>query len=338
MRPEKTKRTGAAAPNLPHNGGRQATLGDHIDDFIGGFEDYATYLIGISRDPGQGGLFDDFAGLPVRKIVRPTRFYSMLLQRLRNHRTMDDGAIWSAQADFLARLSNWETDSDILWPLQRGERAALLALNVPYFMSPSDGRTIADATGAIARTTAEPGLQRCVARLRAFDAKEVAWQVAVIRQSTANLSRSDRWRSSKETSPRLLYRDVDTAPGKEIFVAESSRIAEELSRAAVRRGPGAAWIGLDGLGDSEMYQLVTLGADLYNGASGIGVFLAAHAAVAGRDRRKSWRSLRSRSCAAPCTAATQPAWRDPSASAARAASARSSTRSQSWRSVCMMIV
>ena len=30
----------------------------------------------------QGGLFDGFAGLPVRKVVRPTRFYYMLLQRL----------------------------------------------------------------------------------------------------------------------------------------------------------------------------------------------------------------------------------------------------------------
>ena len=286
MRPAKTKRTGAAVPNLPHSDGRQAKLGDHIDDFIGGFEDYATHLIRISRDTRQGGLFDGFAGLPVRKIVRPTRFYCMLLQRLRNHRTMDDGAIWSAQADFLARLSDWETDSDVLWPLQRAERAALVALNVPYFMSPSDGHTMVDATGAMARTTAEPGLQRCAARLRAFNAKDVGWQVAVIRQSAANLSRSDGWRRSKETSPSLLYRDVDTAPCREIFVAEAGRIAEELSRTAMRRGPGAAWIGLDWLGDSEVSQLVVLGPDLYNGASGIGLFLAAHAAVAGSESSK----------------------------------------------------
>ena len=44
----------------------------------------------------------------------------------------------------------------------------------------------------------------------------------------------------------------------------------------------AAWIGLDWLGDSEVAQLVPLGADLYNGTPGIAVFLAAHAALAGR--------------------------------------------------------
>ena len=49
---------------------------------------------------------------------------------------------------------------------------------------------------------------------------------------------------------------------------------------AVRRGPAAAWIGLDWLGDAEVFQLVTLGTDLYNGTAGLSLFLSAHAAVA----------------------------------------------------------
>ena len=40
-------------------------------------------------------------------------------------------------------------------------------------------------------------------------------------------------------------------------------------------------VGLDWLGDAEVFQLVCLGPDLYNGICGIGVFLAAHAAVTG---------------------------------------------------------
>jgi len=71
------------------------------------------------------------------------------------------------------------------------------------------------------------------------------------------------------------------APAKEIFIAEAENVAAELSRHAVRRGPGAAWIGLDWLGDADVVQLVCLGPDLYNGASGIALFLAAHAAVTG---------------------------------------------------------
>ena len=157
MRPAKTNKAAEAMPNLPHVGGRYAKFGDHIDDFVAGFEDYARFLLSRSRDANQGGLFDGFAGLAVRKVVRPTRFYYMLMQRLRDHRSMDDGVTWSAQADFLARLADWERPSDPLWPLQRAERAALLALNVPHFVSASDGNEIA-------RRRWHLGCNRCNAR------------------------------------------------------------------------------------------------------------------------------------------------------------------------------
>ena len=125
-----------------------------------------------------------FAGLPVRKVIRPTRFYAMVVQRLKDHRKMDDGVIWSAQADFLARLADWDEDLDPLWPLQRCERSALLAFNVPYFVSPSDGNEIRDATGVSIRTPATSGLDRGRARMEAFDEQGLAWQIEVVRLNT----------------------------------------------------------------------------------------------------------------------------------------------------------
>ncbi len=191
MRPAKTQEARKTNPNLPHVDGRYAKFGDHIDVFVAGFEDYAKFLRSQSRNANQGGLLDGFAGLAVRKVIRPTRFYYMLLQRLKNHRSMDDGVIWSAQADFLARLADWERPSDPLWPLQRAERAALLALNVPHFVSPSDGNEICDASGISVLTEATPGLARARARVSNFDEPDIAWQVEVIRQNTAMVSRSE---------------------------------------------------------------------------------------------------------------------------------------------------
>ena len=166
MRPAKSKEVGKPTPNLPHVDGRYAKFGDHIDDFISGFGDYAKFLLQRTRDAKLGGLFDGFAGVPVRKVIRATRFYYMLLQRLKNHRTMDDGVIWSAQADFVARLADWEKDIDLLWPLQRAERSALVTLNVPHFVSPSDGNEIRDAAGVSIRSEATSGMERARARVR----------------------------------------------------------------------------------------------------------------------------------------------------------------------------
>ncbi len=273
MRPAKAKQPGETNTNLPHIDGRYVRFADHIDDFVAGFADYAEFLGQWSGNPDA--LFGGFAGLPVRKVIRPTRFYYMLLQRLKNHRSMDDGAIWSAQADFVARLSEWDKDSDPLWPLQRAERSALLALNVPHFVSPSDGREIFDAAGITARTEASPGLDRARARLQNLDERETAWQIEVIRENTNSPTRA----ASAEQAAADLTPLAPAAPSKKIFLGEADGIAAEISRYAIRRGPGAAWIGLDWLGDSEVFQLVCLGPDLYNGTTGIGVFLAAHAAV-----------------------------------------------------------
>ena len=280
MRPAKSKEVSKTSPNLPHVDGSYAKFGDHISDFIAGFEAYAKFLRRQTQSTGSGRLFDGFAGLPIRKVLRPTQFYYLLLQRLKDHRAMEDGAIWSAQADFIARLVDWDKDSDPLWPLQRRERAALLALNVPHFVSPSDRTSIEDASGFAVRTQAIPGLDRARARVESLDDDDIAWQIDVIRHSTSALSRSE-----VPPPPPALSEPfgpaVSAASAREIFTAEADRIAAELSRQAIRRGPGAAWIGLDWLGDSEVFQLVCLGPDLYNGVSGISLFLAAHAAATG---------------------------------------------------------
>jgi class II lanthipeptide synthase len=276
MRPKKSKETGSTNPNLPRANGQYARFADHVDDFVAGFADYARFLA------AQGGkrqkLYEDFAGLSVRKVIRATRFYSMLLQRLRNCRTMDDGVMWSAQADFTARLAEWDRDSDDFWPLQRAERSALIALNVPHFVSPSDGNEIRDANGISVRTEAKPGLDRARARMRDFDEHEIEWQIEVITENTRSLARPSVPAADRERH----VEEVAVHSTTKAFIAEADKIAEELSRYAIRRGPGAAWIGLDCLGDADVFQLVCLGPDLYNGVSGIALFLAGHARVTGR--------------------------------------------------------
>ena len=286
MRPTRAKEQSPITPNLPHVGGCYSRFDEHVESFIAGFADYAEFLLRLSRAETPAALFENFAGLAVRKVIRPTRFYYMLLQRLKDHRTMNDGTVWSAQADFVARLSEWDEESDPLWPLHRAERAALVTLNVPHFVSPSDGNAIRDATGISIHTAATPGLDRAVARLRNFDEQEIAWQIEVIRENTKPALPADPAvtpAAEPKQPPRQqpLGAGAAGAPSPGIFLAAADRIAAELSRYAIRRGPAAAWIGLDWLGDAEVFQLVCLGPDLYNGATGIALFLAAHAAVTG---------------------------------------------------------
>src|SRR6478752_4883563 len=281
MRPTRSKEVTNTNPNLPFVDGHYVKLAEYTDDLVSGFRDYTAFLLRHIRSSEPESLYKDFAGLPVRKVIRATRFYSMLLQRLKNIRAMDDGILWSAQADFMARLAEWDKEDDF-WPLQRAERSALLALNVPHFVSPSDENEIHDASGFSVRVAASPGLDRARERIQSFDEKEIDWQIEVIRESTRSLTKPPDVAATGQA--RLLERpDTSLPSAKKTFTAEADGIAEELLRCAIRRGPGAAWIGLDWLGDAEVFQLVCLGPDLYNGVSGIALFLAAHAAVTGRQ-------------------------------------------------------
>jgi type 2 lantibiotic biosynthesis protein LanM len=256
MRPSVVSESVRPPANLPRIGAeRHVGLADHIEDFIGGFRDYATYLRGVGPR-----LFDGFPGLPVRKVVRPTQFYSMLLQRLRDDRTMHDGVLWSSQADFLARLSDWDRDTDENWALQHAERSALVELNVPMFTTPTDG------------------VQRGQDRITQLDDPEIAWQVEVIRQTSPDLC-GPRPRDSAPVAS--LSPDQGVVLPKSAFLKEADAIAEQIADYAIRGGSGAAWVGLGWFADSDVSQLAVLGHDFYNGACGIATFLAAHARITG---------------------------------------------------------
>jgi type 2 lantibiotic biosynthesis protein LanM len=187
---------------------------------------------------------------------------------------MDDGVVWSAQADFVARLADWDVAVDPLWPVQRAERSALVALNIPHFVCATDGHELKDVAGFQMRMPSTDGLARARMRFSQFDRGEIDWQVKVIKINTNSLAAATR-PPERQKMPELR----GPAPSDPAFRAEAERVADELSSYAIRRGQAAAWIGLDWLGDAEVFQLVTLGLDLYNGTAGISVFLSAHAAV-----------------------------------------------------------
>ncbi|MFY9684670.1 MAG: type 2 lanthipeptide synthetase LanM, partial [Pseudolabrys sp.] len=275
MRPTRWKDVATDNPNLPHVNGLYAKFSNHIEELITGFDAYAQFLLEKRKSTA---LFDGFSGLTVRKVVRATRFYAMLLQRLKNHKTMDDGVAWSAQADFVARLADWDASDDPLWPVQRAERSALLTLNIPHFVSATDGDELKDEAGFRMRLPSTDGLTRAIARFANLDRDEIDWQVKVIKINTNSLVAAGRPPTS--TGRRQLPELRGPPPSDLTFRAEAQRVADELATYAIRRGPAAAWIGLDWLGDAEVFQLVTLGTDLYNGTAGLSLFLSAHAAVA----------------------------------------------------------
>ena len=267
------------SPNIPHVKGQYAQLGDYLPAFIKGFEQYSHFLLKQREAIGVSTLLDPFSKLPVRKVIRNTRFYYMLLQRLKDHRNMTDGVTWSAQAEFLSRLADWDAKEDLLWPLQHAERIALVNLNVPHFVSPSDEDAVSAITGHRTRTGALPGLNRAKMRFTQWSTLEIQRQVEIIKISTSFVNKVSAAADEKYLFKRKIKKSTQGLDSTSL-AAEATQIAATIAQHATIKNKSAAWIGLDWLGNSEVAQLVPLGPDLYNGSSGIAVFLAAQARYA----------------------------------------------------------
>jgi len=239
--------------NLPELGGRPLRLGDYSAELAEGCEAYLRFVLG-QRDAllAADGPLEAFGRAPVRRILKSTNFYFLLLERVRNHRDMHDGATWSAHLDFVSRLADWDVDVEAAWPLFAAERRALADLNVPFFVQSAD-------------------IERARHRINALDEADIAWQLHVVRLSSLEgLAHKARRVEPHEAPPMTSERAL----------ALADAIAHRLARCATRASEGAAWLGLDPLANGG-WALRTLGQDLYGGAPGLALFFAAHAALRG---------------------------------------------------------
>jgi type 2 lantibiotic biosynthesis protein LanM len=264
--------------NAPHIDSNYAKFGDYKSEFIKGFEKYAHFLLAQKDSVYLQKLWKSFSDLPVRKVLRPTRFYYALLQRLKDHRSMDDGIKWSVQADFLARLGDWDEQTDLLWPLHKSERDALLNFNVPFFLSPSNGHILFDAFGHSIVTPAIPGLQRAQKRWETLSKNEIDWQSLIIQISTSFVSSSIERepKRNRHRHDRLLQSGSINEINDEDLIKELKLIIDQIEDSAFQDEMSVSWLGLDWMQNSEVAQLVPLGEDLYSGMSGIALFLAAY--------------------------------------------------------------
>lgn len=280
MRPVKRPKQPTKHLNLPSFAGKTAILADFIEPFLSGYEAYASYLCNEREKLLAQRLWDALREAPVRKILRPTRFYYLLLTRLKNPRNMSDGVEWSSHLDFCSRLMDWDHDDDPRWPLIRAERNALTELNIPHFIMRSDGISASDGRGITAQIATESGLERSRIRLQQMDLNEVGRQRDIIRIVTT----PDRVAETREIAApcELQQTEPILAPAAEsLFLKSAQEIIGHISKQVIESGSSAAWIGLDWHGDSEKCRLVPLGYDLYSGAPGISLVLAAHAHVTG---------------------------------------------------------
>ena len=258
-----TRQSQVIDTNLPSLGVEKIPIDAFREDIVKGMRQ--ALQTASQRSSEVRAFFESLRGrgLKVRRVIRPTRFYYLLLRRLCDHRAMTDGVTWSMQSELIARLYNWDDMSMQPWKLFRQERADLCRMTIPAFYLEAHRTVACSWEGTVTNLHARDGLAVAIERIDRLDADAVERQ--------CRFAETALGMTPSSSSSRHSVRSGDLVTG----------ICEHLDELALQDDRSAAWLGLEYLDHRMTSQVVPIGHDLYNGNVGIALFLAA----AGRSRR-----------------------------------------------------
>lgn len=266
-----------ASENLPSLEGQQLSARSHTAQIVDGYREM-TALLAEHADEliAPGGPIAAFRDLKTRFILRPTAQYYGLLHRALQPSSLGDAADFDAALDEASHDVPSGPTAASARPLLAVEKEALTRLDIPRFDVPIDG-VDEDFDSHIPVRFTGSGFGAAASQLDRMKHPESSReQIRIIRaalytEQTAAFSGTDERESDDgETT------DVQAAclPHAEVEQL-AARIGRALADQAVRDGDEATWLGLVRSGETGRLRVEQVGFDLYQGSTGIALFLAA---------------------------------------------------------------
>ncbi|RCJ42659.1 lanthionine synthetase [Nostoc minutum NIES-26] len=219
----------------------------------------------------------------VRFVFRNTRIYSAILQKTLSPDYLKHGADFSIELDRLSRAFLVAQDKPNALPILSAELRAMEQLDIPFFTAnaASDELSVSDEL-AIPQYFKQPSYQHALNQLQAMDDIDLARQMAIIQGSFhAKVAQTP-----SQGSPQWNTESLPLLSSAEL-IAEASAIATDLETTTIPDPDGSVnWIGLGYVHEAERFRLQVLGNSLYDGRSGVALFLAALSQVTNDSRSR----------------------------------------------------
>jgi type 2 lantibiotic biosynthesis protein LanM len=262
------------AQNLPVLQGESHTGHQHRAAVLRGFEQQYRFLVANRSE--LAAPLAAFAELPVRFVFRATRIYGLLWRQCLQFDALRDGVAYSLPLEQLARAffkadSGNQPPAD--WGLFHAERAALALGDIPFFTARTTHAALEiSETQALADYFEGPSFDLVSARLS-------AWGEADLQTQRGLINAALRLRAANDHIPAQTVVPVPTA--NPVFDpararAEARAIARQLAEHAIHGADGSVtWVAPQMVTRAEHFQLTHLDLNIYDGLSGVALFLAA---------------------------------------------------------------
>lgn len=210
----------------------------------------------------------------VRHVARPTEVYGRVLRAAAQPAALRDGATYSLELERVAKaLASLGPTEAALIP---AEIAALARIDVPLLQMRASSRQLETDAGNLPRFFIASGWTTLRRRLASLSPAETHRQAALIRSAFAVATlggTADEAHSTRRAAPRAL-RPAKPATSRELLAA-AVEVGRQLADQAAPTGNGLTWLAPQLLPRAGRFQLKPLDAVLYDGAAGVGLFLAA---------------------------------------------------------------
>lgn len=262
--------------NIPVFDGQKQMPEAFANEIIEGFTSFYRHVL-LHKNQVPVHLFK---GKELRFIFRATRVYSLINKSMLNPKFMRLGIDRSIQLELLGRAFLHDRVLGSCWPVFRSEVMQMEACDIPIFLSVSDLPAIADNSGIILNDFTQGIVyDEVVARLQAFCENDLAQQLRFIR---ASLFFREAVHNPGTVKTQNRNTDFDSAEPvtQEDLLKTALDIGRIFRKEAIFSENGTCtWITAGVVAGSDRFRLEPMSPFLYDGISGVTLFLSALGAI-----------------------------------------------------------
>lgn len=260
--------------NRPTLGGVDVEPAEHGAALLAGFRAGYDAIAGGAAEFGR--QLDRCASAGIRVLVRPTNFYTRLLDETTHPSLLAEA---DARDDAFGLLHDDSTD-EVRRGLVAAELTDLWAGDVPMFTGRPGSADLWDADGnRLPGLLAEPPLETVrakVAGMTTIDRRDQEWLISA---ALATRPAAETHAGTGVTGTVLPSKSPEPAH----LLSAACGVADAIIARASSAGGRVNWVGLE-LVDEKYWTVLPMGAGLGEGYTGVALFLAQLAELTGIDR------------------------------------------------------
>lgn len=282
-----SKQQASVSAHVPYLDGIEISSKDYIEEIVDGFRQMYQFLIKETKAIlAPDSPLNALAHQRVRFIFRNTIVYSLIIEKTLHPKFLRDGVERSIQFDFLSRVLLSYNSKPDFWLLLLAELQALEQLDIPHFTTRADSDTLTiNPSQTLEKFFRQSGYQRVVSRLSQLCQEDLTQQIGFIRSALGSFQFGEHSYSSPSQKVEFNPSEVVCLTSAQM-VQQAMAIATKLQKWAIRFSDGSAnWMTVGYSAQTQQCQFQPMGYDLYNGCTGVALFLAALEKVVGAEFR-----------------------------------------------------